>query len=50
MAFSNHFEKRKGVLTGWYSIGVNEQWRVAIRWHGGKGEASEVYFDNHSYR
>jgi hypothetical protein len=22
---------------------VNEQWRLVFRWHGGKGEASDVY-------
>jgi len=47
---SNHFEKLKGALVGWHSIRVNEQWRLVFRWHGGRGEASEVYLDNHSYR
>ncbi|MFL5083731.1 MAG: type II toxin-antitoxin system RelE/ParE family toxin, partial [Xanthobacteraceae bacterium] len=28
----------------------NEQWRLVFRWHGGRGEASHVYLDNHSYR
>jgi proteic killer suppression protein len=46
----NHFEKLKGVLVGWHSIRVNEQWRLVFRWHGGRGEASGVYLDNHSYR
>lgn len=43
---SNHFEKLKGDLTGWHSIRVNEQWRLVFRWHGGRGEASEMYLDN----
>jgi proteic killer suppression protein len=47
---SNHFEKLKGTLVGWHSIRVNEQWRLVFRWHGGRGEASDVYLDNHSYR
>jgi toxin HigB-1 len=47
---SNHFEKLKRALTGWHSILVNEQWRLVFRWHGGRGEASGVYLDNHSYR
>jgi proteic killer suppression protein len=47
---SNHFEKLKGSLSGWHSIRVNEQWRLVFRWHGGRGEAAEVYLDDHSYR
>jgi proteic killer suppression protein len=47
---SNHFEKLKGALTGWRSIRVNNQWRLVFRWHGGRGEASDVYLDDHSYR
>ena len=47
---SNHFEKLRGTLAGWHSIRVNEQWRLVFRWHGGRGEASDVYLDNHSYR
>jgi proteic killer suppression protein len=47
---SNHFEKLKGALAGRHSIRVNEQWRLVFRWHGGKGEAFDVYLDNHSYR
>ena len=47
---SNHFEKLKGGLAGWHSIRVNEQWRLVFHWHGGRGEASDVYLDDHSYR
>lgn len=47
---SNHFEKLAGNLKGWHSIRVNDQWRLIFRWDGTKGEASEIYLDNHSYR
>lgn len=47
---SNHFEKLRGALTGIHSIRVNRQWRLVFRWDGGKGEASGVYLDDHSYR
>lgn len=47
---SNHFEKLRGALAGWHSIRVNEQWRLVFRWHGGRGEASDVYLDDHNYR
>lgn len=47
---SNHFEKLRGNLEGWHSIRVNQQWRLIFRWVGGRGEASDVYLDDHSYR
>jgi proteic killer suppression protein len=47
---SNHFEKLRGNLAGWYSIRINKQWRLVFRWDGGRGEASDIYLDNHSYR
>jgi proteic killer suppression protein len=47
---SNHFEKLHGNLTGWHSIRVNDQWRLIFQWNGERGEAVEVYLDNHSYR
>jgi len=46
----NHLEKLKGALEGLHSIRVNKQWRLIFRWDGGRGEASEVYLDDHSYR
>ena len=46
----NRFEKLSGALAGRHSIRVNDQWRLVFRWHGGRGEASGVYLDNHSYR
>lgn len=47
---SNHFEKLRGRLGGWHSIRVNDQWRLIFQWNGDKGEAAEVYLDNHTYR
>jgi proteic killer suppression protein len=47
---SNHFEKLRGNLLGFVAIRVNQQWRLIFRWHGGRGEASGVYLDDHSYR
>lgn len=47
---SNHFEKLRGNLDSLHSIRVNKQWRVVFRWDGSRGEASEVYLDDHSYR
>jgi proteic killer suppression protein len=47
---SNHFEKLRGSLAGRHSIRVNDQWRVIFHWDGARGEADEVYLDNHSYR
>ena len=47
---SNHFEKLRGNLAGWHSIRVNKQWRLVFRWDGGRGEASDIYLDDHSYR
>ncbi len=47
---SNHFEKLRGNLARLHSIRVNRQWRLVFRWDSGRGEASEVYLDDHSYR
>lgn len=46
---SNHFEKLRGRLEAFHSIRVNKQWRLIFRWDGGKGEASDVHLDDHSY-
>jgi len=46
---SNHFEKLRGKLEAFHSIRVNKQWRLVFRWDGNKGEASDVYLDDHSY-
>ena len=47
---SNHFEKLRGRLEGFCSIRVNKQWRLVFRWDGTKGEAREIYLDDHSYK
>jgi len=47
---SNHFERLRGALAGWHCIRVNDQWRLIFQWNGSRGEAAEVYLDNHSYR
>jgi toxin HigB-1 len=47
---SNHFEKLAGKLEGFHSIRVNKQWRLVFEWDGGRGEATGVYLDDHSYR
>ena len=46
---SNHFEKLRGRLDGFHSIRVNRQWRLIFRWDGGRGEASNLYLDDHGY-
>src|SRR5437660_11623451 len=46
---SNHFEKLRGGLEGFRSIRVNKQWRLVFQWNGDRGEAVDVYLDNHSY-
>ncbi len=46
---SNHFEKLSGHLGGFHSLRVNQRWRLVFRWDGAKGEASDVYLDDHSY-
>ena len=47
---SNHFEKLRGALAGLHSIRVNNQWRLVFRWDGARGEAANLYLDDHSYR
>jgi proteic killer suppression protein len=47
---SNHFEKLRGNLEGLHSIRVNKQWRLVFQWNGSRGEATDVYLDNHSYQ
>lgn len=32
---ANRLEALKGDLKGWYSIRINDQWRVCFRWHDG---------------
>lgn len=47
---SNHFERLRGTLQDRHSIRVTERWRLIFRWNGERGEASDVYLDDHSYR
>lgn len=47
---SNHFERLKGNLEGFHSIRVNKQWRLIFQWDGSRGEASNLYLDDHGYR
>lgn len=37
---SNKLEKLKGNLKGYYSIRINNQWRIIFKWN--KGNASDV--------
>jgi toxin HigB-1 len=47
---SNHFERLRGRLKAWHSIRVTDQWRLVFQWNGSRGEATNIYLDNHSYR
>lgn len=47
---SNHFEKLRGKLAEFHSIRVNQQWRLIFKWDSSRGEATDVYLDDHSYR
>lgn len=47
---SSHFEKLRGDLQGLHSIRVNKQWRLMFQWDGVRGEARNLYLDDHSYR
>jgi proteic killer suppression protein len=47
---SNHFGKLAGSLAGLHSIRVNKQWRLVFEWDGGRGEATRLHLDDHSYR
>jgi len=47
---SNNFEKLTGKLKDRYSIRINDQWRLIFQWDNDRGEAENVYLNNHSYR
>lgn len=47
---SNHFEKLRGSLEGFHAIRVNKQWRLVFQWDRAKGEASNIYLDDHGYQ
>ena len=44
----NHFEKLRGDLSGLHSLRVNQRWRLVFRWDGERGEAADVYLNDHS--
>jgi proteic killer suppression protein len=46
----NHFEKLRGKLADLHSIRVNKQWRLIFKWDGSRGEAADVYLDDHGYK
>jgi proteic killer suppression protein len=46
----NHFEKLRGNLARFHSIRANKQWRLIFQWDSGRGEASDLYLDDHGYR
>ena len=39
---SNRLEKLKGSLNGFYSIRVNDQWRIIFRWDNGNALEVEI--------
>ena len=39
---SNRLEKLKGSLNGFYSIRVNDQWRIIFRWNNGNALEVEI--------
>lgn len=46
----NRFERLRGNLEGFCSVRVNQRWRLIFRWDSNRGEASDLYLDDHSYR
>jgi proteic killer suppression protein len=40
----------RGKLAEFHSIRVNQQWRLIFKWNSSRGEATDVYLDDHSYR
>ena len=46
----NRFEKLRGNLEGYCSIRVNIRWRLIFVLDGERGEASDLYLDDHSYQ
>ena len=39
---SNRLEKLKGDLKDFYSIRINDQWRIVFKWHNGHIENAEI--------
>jgi len=39
---SNRLEKLSGKLTGYYSIRINDQWRIIFQWQAGNAYEVEI--------
>ncbi len=39
---SNRLEKLKGNLKGFYSIRINDQWRIVFKWENGNAEEIQI--------
>jgi proteic killer suppression protein len=39
---SNRLEKLKGTLKNFYSIRVNDQWRIIFKWNNGNADEVEL--------
>jgi proteic killer suppression protein len=39
---SNRLEKLSGKLDGFYSIRINDQWRIVFRWNEGQSEEVKI--------
>ena len=39
---SNRLEKLKGNLNDFYSIRINDQWRIVFKWNNGNAEQVQV--------
>ena len=46
----NRLEKLQGDLEGYWSIRVNQRYRLIFQWHAGRSEALDMYLDDHSYK
>jgi proteic killer suppression protein len=43
---ANRLEKLKGDLQGWYSIRVNDQWRIVFQWDLGNASNVDIVDDH----
>jgi len=43
---SNRLEKLKGNLKDFYSIRINDQWRIVFKWNNGNAEQVKVVDDH----
>jgi len=39
---SNRLHKLKGDLNGYYSISINDQWRIIFKWNDGKANDVQI--------